>query len=234
MRFALVTGTSSGIGQAVARGLVERGWQVLGVSRRDAKIAGGYTHLCADLADESSWKSVEAKLGPWMAKDLERIGLVNNAADGSGGRAQDLGAGELARHFTLNAAAPLWLMGLVARRRPEGAAVRVVNVSSGAATRAIPGLAAYCASKAALRMAGMTVAEEIEGDFSIVSYGPGVVDTAMQAAARSRSKDDFPSVDLFKGFHAEGRLAPPEAPANEIIALLESDFTEKFNERKRT
>ena len=234
MRFAIVTGTSSGIGLALARGLVARGWQVLGISRRDPEIGGAYAHLSADLADPSSWKSVEARLGALFGKKPDRVGLVNNAADGSGGRAQNLDPAELARHFTLNAAAPLWLMGLVARKRPQGTPVRVVNVSSGAATRAIPGLSAYCASKAALRMAGMTVAEEVDGDFRIVSYGPGVVDTAMQAAARSRNKDDFPSVDLFKGFHAEGRLAAPEAPAGEIIALLESDFSERFTERKRT
>jgi len=235
MRFALVTGTSSGIGLAVARGLVERGWQVLGVSRRDPRLGAGYEHLALDLADlATAAVPLESRLQGILEKSWQRIGLVNNAADALTGRAQALGARELARHFALNAAAPLWLMGVVARNRPRGAAVRVVNLSSGAATRAIAGLAAYCSSKAALRMAGMTVAEEVEGDFSIVSYGPGVVDTEMQAAARSWSKEAFPSVDVFKGFHAEGRLAPPEAPAKEIIGFLEGDTGERFAERKRT
>lgn len=235
MRFALITGTSSGIGLALARGLVERGWQVLGVSRRAPKISGNYEHLALDLADLATAAApLESRLQGIFATPCERIGLVNNAADGTGNRVENLDAGDLVRYFALNAAAPLWLMGVVARLRPKGSAVRVVNVSSGAATRAIAGLSAYCSSKAALRMAGMTVAEEIDGDFSIVSYGPGVVDTAMQAAARSRKKEDFPSVDVFKGFHAEGRLAPPEAPAKEIIGFLESDLPEKFSERKRT
>jgi benzil reductase ((S)-benzoin forming) len=233
MRFVLVTGTSSGIGLALARGLVERGWQVLGVSRRDPKIAGSYAHVSADLADQATWQGVETAMGKWLQEKVERIGLVNNAADGTGNRVESLDPTDLARYFTLNAAAPLWLMGLVARKRPQDTPVRVVNISSGAATRAIAGLSAYCASKAALRMAGMTVAEEVAGDFCVVSYGPGVVDTAMQAAARSRSKDDFPSVELFQGFHAEGRLAPPEAPAQEIIAFLEGDIGERFAERKR-
>jgi benzil reductase ((S)-benzoin forming) len=233
MRFALVTGTSSGIGLAVARGLLERGWQVLGVSRRDPKLGGGYTHLAADLADAAGLEAVERRVAPLLQKSWKTIGLVNNAADGAAARVQNLDAAELARHFALNAAAPLWLMGLVARRRPKDAAVRIVNLSSGAATRAIPGLSAYCASKAALRMAGMTVAEELD-DFSVLSYGPGVVDTPMQAGARSKTREEFPSVELFQGFHAEGKLAPPEAPAAEIIAFLESETADRFAEKRRT
>src|SRR4051812_19050151 len=115
MRFALVTGTSSGIGLAVARGLVQRGWQVLGISRRNPEIGAGYSHLALDLADLAvSAPRLESHLRGMLRKPWKCVGLVNNAADGMSGHLHNQDAGELARHFTLNAAAPLWLMGLVA------------------------------------------------------------------------------------------------------------------------
>ena len=62
----------------------------------------------------------------------------------------------------MNAAAPAWLMGFVLRHAPADAAIRIVNVSSGAAVRGFGGVMAYCASKAALRMIGMVAAAEFD------------------------------------------------------------------------
>jgi len=71
------------------------------------------------------------------------------------GRARTFDAADLLRAFALNAVMPVWLIGFLLKHRPAGARLRVVNLSSGAAVRAIPGMAAYCSSKAALRMVGM-------------------------------------------------------------------------------
>ena len=235
-RLALVTGTSSGIGAAVARELVAHGWQVIGVARRPVQLAPEYRHLALDLADTgTAAQLVERELVARLAeRRWDRIGLVNNAAAAPAGRVETLDAGELARAFALNVAMPLWLMGLALRLRPAKTALRIVNVSSGAAHRAVPGLAAYCASKAALRLAGMTVAAETEGDIAIYSYEPGVVDTEMQRAAREMPLEAFPSGAMFRQYHAEGRLAPPEAPAADIVKFLESEGAERFMEGRRT
>jgi len=128
---------------------------------------------------------------------------------------------------------PLWLMGFVLRRRPDGAQVRVVNISSGAAQRPFPGLATYCSTKAALRMAGMVVAAEVE-DVGIFSYEPGVVDTEMQRATREKPLEEFPWGTTFRQYHAEGRLVAPELPAADVVEFLESERAERFVESRRT
>src|SRR5919109_663246 len=82
-RIAIVTGTSSGIGAAVAKELLEHGWQVIGVARRTAKFdSGSYKHLALDLAQvERATATIEREVGTRLAGGAwQRIGLVNNAA----------------------------------------------------------------------------------------------------------------------------------------------------------
>ena len=233
---AIVTGTSSGIGAAVAKELLEHGWQVIGVARRTPDFAAGsYRHIALDLAEvDRATATIEREVGARLAERAwQRIGLVNNAALAPAGRVQKLDAGELARAYAVNTVMPLWLMGFVLRRRPEGAQVRVVNISSGAAQRPFPGLSIYCSSKAALRMAGMVVAAEVE-DVGVFSYEPGVVDTEMQRATREKPLEEFPWGTTFRQYHAEGRLVAPELPAADVVKFLESERTERFVESRRT
>jgi len=236
-RLALVTGTSTGIGAAVARDLLERGWQVVGVARRSPQFeAPHYRHLSLDLADvPAASAAIEREFGAILAQRAwERVGLVNNAALAPAGRVREIAAPDLLHALTLNTVMPVWLIGFLLKHRPAGALLRIVNLSSGAAVRAIPGMAAYCSSKAALRMAGMVAAAEDDADLAILSYGPGTVDTEMQLAARSMPVEAFPSAGMFRRFHAEGRLAAPELPAADIAKFLEADSVERFVETSRS
>lgn len=231
MNFALVTGTSSGIGAAVAKELLKRGWTVVGVARRQAKFGERYQHLALDLSDAAAAATIEKQVGARLgAETWQRVGLVNNAAVGLAGRVQGLDANELARSFVLNTVMPLWLMGFVIKR--SKAPVRVVNLSSGAAVRPFPGLAAYCAAKAGLHMAGASVAAEDAPNLHILSYQPGVVDTEMQVATRSKSLEEFPWGTTFRQYHAEGRLVSPDRPAAEIVEFLEAEGGERFAEKR--
>ena len=239
-RFALVTGTSSGIGRALTGNLLERGWQVLGVARRATTIRhDAYEHIQVDLADlHQLSEKIGERLTTLLAhRDLQRAGLVNNAATpGLLGPISDFEHDQLGDVLAVNVAAPIWLMGTFVRRAAPSAMVRIVNVSTRAAVLGIAGLGAYGSSKAALRMAGMVLAAELDaaGDrrTSILSYEPGTVDTPMQAHARAKTRDVLPSVELFTGFAAAGQLIPPEAPAREIADFLESDTRTRFLERR--
>src|SRR6266853_6301696 len=166
-RLGLVTGTSTGIGIATARQLLQRGRHVVGIARRAPKLdSSNYRHLSLDLADvRAASAAIEREFGAILAERAwERIGLVNNAAVAPAGRVRTLEAADLLRAFALNAVMPVWLIGFLLKHRSAGALLLVVNLSSGAAVRAIPGMAAYCSSKAALRMVGMVAAAEDDAD----------------------------------------------------------------------
>jgi benzil reductase ((S)-benzoin forming) len=239
---AVVTGTSSGIGAAITEALLDDGWSVIGLSRRPSRFdSEGYHHVQADLGDlERLPAVVDAELASWLqSPNWRRLGLVNNAADP--GRLQLLEQCEpqdLARVFAINAVAPMFLMGAVVRLADPVVALRIVNISSGAAVTPLSGLSSYGCSKAALRLAGMELAAELTtpqrpggpwGDASVMSYSPGVVDTPMQVTARSQPG---PWSQPFAEFHSQGLLQPPHGPAAEVAAFLASDEAEPFVERR--
>jgi benzil reductase ((S)-benzoin forming) len=243
-KLALVTGTSSGLGLAVAEALLGRGWRVLGVARRPAPLAApGYLHQRLDLGDLDALEAfVDGPLAAALAEPgIARLGLVNGAAVlGPVGPLRRTRAAPLAEAFLVNAVAPLRLLGALSAAA-GGRPLRAVDVSSGAARRAYAGWSAYCATKAALRMGAEVAALEAGSgppraeaaiDLAVVSYEPGVVDTAMQAAVRGASPSDFPGVQRFIDLHASGRLVAPAAPAAEIAALLDQDGLPAWSERR--
>ena len=241
---AIVTGTSTGIGEAVARQLLEGGWRVIGIARRPAPLAhANYRHVAFDLAMVAEDPApLETAITAQITDTIgHRVGLVNNAAAPEGLMPlANLDPRQVARVYAVNVVAPLWLTGFAVRMLPADAALRIVNVSSGAATTGFPGLAAYGSSKAALRLAGMSLAREWDAatppkvlrDASILSYEPGVVDTDMQRYARSRSPEEFPWVQMFLDFARRGIAVPPERPARDIVAFLESNHEPRFAERR--
>jgi benzil reductase ((S)-benzoin forming) len=244
-RIAIVTGSSSGIGQAVAASLVDRGWSVVGVSRRRSVIAhANYQHLALDLADvDATQTTFERRIAPLVADGRwTRAALVNNAASPESlSGFERIDPRTFVRVLTVNTVVPTWLMGFIVRHCPRDTALRIVNVSSGAAVAAYPGLAAYSSSKAALRMAGMVAAAELDSpqrttafprDTAILSYQPGAVDTPMQTAARAQDPVRFPWVEMFQSFQSRGLLVAPEAPAAEIVTFLESRSEPRIAERR--
>lgn len=240
---AIVTGTSSGIGSATARDLLARGWNVVGLSRRHADVSGEhYTHLAIDLTDLHRLTDVfENRVAPLVKNGKwKRVALVNNAAAiGPLAPLERVTPSELMAVYAVNSAAPIWLMGFVIRHTPSGLPVRIVNISTGAATDGVPGLSAYGSSKAALRLAGMALAAESarppggeRRNVAVLSYEPGVVETPMQAHARGTPAEVFPWVDAFHRFQSEGMLVSPDEVTGEIVEFVEGEPRRRFTERR--
>jgi benzil reductase ((S)-benzoin forming) len=129
---------------------------------------------------------------------------------------------DIATSLAVNLVAPVVLSNLFCRVFDDDAVGgRIVNVSSGAAQSPLPGDALYCVGKAGLEMLTRSLAaEHASARFRAITVRPGIVDTPMQAFARSQPKTVLPSVELFKGFHAGGQLQPPEAVARKVVDRL--------------
>ncbi len=97
---------------------------------------------------------------------------------------------------------------------------RIVITSSGAATGAYQGWAAYGSGKAVLNHLASTLAVE-EPDVTTVSIRPGVVDTEMQRAIREEHVQSMSAHDQekFQGLYKEGKLVRPEQPAGVLANL---------------
>jgi uncharacterized protein len=172
---ALVTGATSGIGQAIAHRLVAAGVKVRATGRSTAALealasAGCATHQ-ADLADPASWRDIVRFAG----EDLDL--LVTAAGVGAAGPVTDLSAEEITTMLTVDLIAPLALVrdALPALRRGRG---RIVLVGSVAGALAVKDEAVYSAAKAGLASFATALRSELSGSgVSVTLSVPGAVDT---------------------------------------------------------
>ena len=171
-RHAVVTGCSSGIGEAIATRLLLEGWNVTGLSRREANLGPGFDWLHADLSDPGSLAGVVADVRPAHAL-VHAAGFQRTALLG------ELDGDALAGMFAVHVAAAEALANAVVPRMPEGG--RVLLIGSRTST-GFPGKSQYAATKAALLGMGRSWAQELAPRAITVNVlSPGPTDTPMLA-----------------------------------------------------
>jgi NAD(P)-dependent dehydrogenase (short-subunit alcohol dehydrogenase family) len=186
----LITGASSGIGAALARGFAERGAIVGICARREDRLRAvlddcrthspGSMMWTVDLADL-------ARVPTFTSEAIEAFGgldvLVNNAGVPKRRLVRDMRPDEVDTLMTINYLSPVRVMlaalpSLLASGRASGEPAHIVNISSVAARLAPPGEAAYAATKAALATFSESMAAELWAEpVQIHLINPGVVDT---------------------------------------------------------
>ncbi len=185
-RVVIISGASSGIGEATALALASSSRLVLVARRREAleqlarriTAAGGSAHaVAADLcAAQAPAGVVAAALARYGAID----GLVNNAGIFETAAVDAITADHAERLWRLNVLAPMLLTAAALPALRRSAAGMIVNVSSVAASAAFPGCAAYAGSKAALEAWSRVAREELRKDHVRVGViVAGATDTAV-------------------------------------------------------
>lgn len=221
MNLYVITGTTRGIGQALAAQVARDPANELHTLSRTGAAA---SNIAVDLADTAAVERACDELERRIAgRRYDKAVLINNAGVISPvGPLDEVDARALEANLAVNLVTPMLVMRRFLRATATVALRRIVNISSGAARRPIFGWSAYCTAKAGLDMASRAVALEAQARglaIEVSSLAPGVVDTAMQAVVRSATPEQFADVERFRAMKAEGQLRPADQVAADILRL---------------
>ena len=232
-KVAIITGASKGLGQALALGMLGPSVLVVAVARHSsleleeqAKQTGSpLRQISADLSDVATLPATANRVFSDLPDTANRYVLINNAGtvDPVRAAARLDDAAAITAAFTLNVTSPMVLGAEFLRRtQPLKVDRRILNISSGAGRRPMPGWGVYCATKAALDMYSQVVQAE-EDEARIASIAPGVIDTGMQSHIRQSDPRDFPGLASFMSLHDQGQLTPPHVVAAKLIRYIDRD-----------
>ncbi len=190
-KVAVVTGASGGLGAHFARLLAREGAAVAITARRTERIEALATELSGsggkalalplDVADAHA-------IGPALDEIQARLGpidvLVNNAGVGGEGLALELSIEDFDNTFAVNVRGTYFAAVEAARRMiAAGVEGRILNIASIASHTVLPGLSAYCGSKAAVAMLTKSLAREwARRGIAVNALCPGYIDTDINTA----------------------------------------------------
>lgn len=196
---AVITGTTRGLGRAVAGSFAQAGWRVQSISRPDyelARIDGDRVDiLFSQLVGNTSGRAV----------------LILNAASLHIESAKSQSAEVISKSISENIAGNITLCSIFLRHFKYG---EIVNITSGAARNGISHWSLYCAAKAAMEGYMRALASE---DVKTYVIDPGLIDTRMQMQIR---ESVFPDHNRFVAFKAAGALQSPEAAAKIVTSQI--------------
>jgi short-subunit dehydrogenase len=185
---AVVTGSSSGIGQAITRELLNSNWRVVGISRREANFESElYTHLCFDLTETAQIPEVTQSIlkthGPLNA-------LINNAGVGYFAPHEELSPKQLQELVSLNLLAPLLLTRGLLRSLKETRGY-VLSISSFSALESSSYGAAYAATKAGLKHFSDSLFDEVrKSGVKVTTITPDITRTPFYDELTFAPEDD--------------------------------------------
>ncbi len=220
-RVAFVSGASRGIGAGIARRFAARGVKLVLCSRSAPALPEG---------DDVLARSVDVRDAPaleGLVHEAEaRFGHIDLWINNAGvldpiEKLRDVEADAFRTHLDINVTGVfLGTRAYVQHLHRSGKPGVLINVSSGASTKAYEGWSAYCASKAAVDHLTRVVALEESGNgLRAHSIAPGVVDTDMQTQIRESADEAFPEAPRFRERKRTGHFNSASFVADEFLSI---------------
>ncbi len=223
-RVAIVTGSSKGIGEAIARGLAEFGAKVIVSSRKQAAVDEVAAAMRADGLEVSAKEcnvgdaDQRAALIEFAIQTYGRLDiLVNNAGTNPHfGPIQELPLDAYHKTLDTNLTAPLELSRLAYPHLKASGNASIIHISSVEGIHASPGLAGYNLSKAALIMLGKSQSTEWAPDGIRVNVVcPGLIKTKLSQVLWDNEK----ALKRAERVIPLSRLGTPEEMAGQVVWL---------------
>lgn len=214
-----ITGTSSGLGFALAKYYLDSGHLVCGISRKMNEELNNYSNFHFLVQDITRFSELETNLFSFL-KDVQvfdlvilNAGVLNEIKD-----LKDTSLHEIMKVMDVNVWANKIL--IEALFREVNKIRQVVAVSSGAAVSGARGWNAYSLSKATLNMLINLYAKEYPGTH-FCTLAPGLVDTGMQDYIFSLEYDEkFPIVKRLKEAKGTGKMPKPDEAARSFARAV--------------
>jgi NADP-dependent 3-hydroxy acid dehydrogenase YdfG len=236
-RAVLITGCSSGIGEATASRLAKAGWTLYATARRPETLAAleadGCRTLALDVIDDASRRAaVDAVVEAEGAVGV----LINNAGYSQSGAVESIPEDRVRAQFDTNVFGPLALTRLVLPGMREQGFGKIVNISSMGGKFTFPGGGLYHATKYAIEAISDALRFEVRGfGIDVILIQPGLVTTGFSDVTvheiGAASAVDGPYTDFNKAVgeashdaYEKGLLSklagPPESVAERIEDAL--------------
>jgi len=215
----IITGANRGLGKAFVDVLIhDEDCFIISMSRSLSKEQKAYSSkrfcfLEMDLSKDNVGEKTTALKG--LIGD-ETVYFINNASIiGPVVKIEDLDAAAIDTTLSVNVKSTILITTYILKNFKANP-LTFVNISSGAANRAISNWSLYCSSKAFIQMF-FNAAESEYKQHRFFNINPGVMDTGMQKSLRD---SDFPDVENFKNLQKEGQLKAPIDVAEDILKTI--------------
>jgi NAD(P)-dependent dehydrogenase (short-subunit alcohol dehydrogenase family) len=220
LKVVLVSGASSGIGQAIARHLAARGWRVFGTSRNQANDFDGVDMLPMDVDDDDS---VARAVAAVVEKTGRLDAVVNNAGWALMGPIEDTPMAEAHAQMETNFFGVLRVCRAALPVMREQRAGYIVNISSLGGIFGMPFSGIYSASKFAVEGLSESLRFETRRfGVRVVLIEPG--DMRSQLPARRRTVQPVRHASayqaIFDRFQAKQAQGEAKAPPPDAVAVL--------------
>ncbi len=228
-KVVIVTGASSGIGEAIARELASSNCKVMLAARREERLKS----LVQELGDSVAYHLTDvtnSKQVQEMAQaTIDRFGkidvLVNNAGIMPVSPLIDLKIDDWNKAIDINIRGVLYGIAAVLPHMQERSSSHIINIGSIASLHAIPNFAVYCGTKYAVRAISESLRKETLGKVRVTIVYPGAIESEL-----IQSNNDEQTANQINSSFSEVDFIPPTAISRAVRYAIEQPNEVAVNE----